>query len=252
MTPAQSKQLAISGILAAALTGVGGVAAFGGSYFKAEAEKRELLMRRQALEASGRLSRANEEREQISAYMQRYQNYVRIKAIKPAVASAEDTPEQGERLEWIERLVEAREARALPHMAYTIAARKPYEEIAKPGPGLSFFASRMKLELGLLHEGDFIDYLRRLSNPPAGIFVMERCTLQARSADTARNAARAPAKKPAPGAIAVIGSALGNAAGNSPAAADQSNVTATCEIDWITLVEDARAATAAGAIGAAK
>lgn len=226
MTPAQAKELTVSVVLAAALAVAGGVAAVGGGYFKDEAVKRELLMRRQSLEASGRLSRANEEREQISAYMQRYQNYVRIKAIKPALASADDTtPEQGERLEWIERLVEAREARGLPQMAYTIAARKPYEEIAKPGPGLSFFASRMKLELGLLHEGDFVDYLRRLSTPPAGIFVVDRCSLRSRGADTAR----APAKKLAP--------------------VDQSNVTATCEIDWITLVEDPRAP---GTPGAAK
>ncbi len=225
MTPAQAKELTVSVVLAAALAVAGGVAAFGGGYFKDEAVKRELLMRRQSLEASGRLSRANEEREQISAYMQRYQNYVRIKAIKPVVASADGTPEQGERLEWIERLVEAREARGLPQMAYTIAARKPYEDIAKPGQGLSFFASRMKLELGLLHEGDFIDYLRRLANPPAGIYVVDRCTMQTRSADSGR----APAKKAAP--------------------VDQSNVTATCEIDWITLVEDPRAP---GTPGAAK
>ena len=245
MTPAQAKELTVSGVLAAALAVAGGVAAFGGGYFKDEAGKRELLMRKQSLEASGRLSRANEEREQISAYMQRYQNYVRIKAIKPAIPRAEDTPEQGERLEWIERLIEAREARALPQMAYTIAARKPYEDIAKPGPGLSFFASRMKLELGLLHEGDFVDYLRRLSNPPAGIFVMDRCTLQARDAETART----PAKKPAPGTMAVVGNALG---GNAAAPSSQSNVTAVCEMDWITLVEDARAPAAPGGGGAAK
>ena len=229
MTPAQAKELTVSGVLAAVLAAVGGVAAFGGGYFKDEAIKRELLMRRQSLEASSRLSRANEEREQISAYMQRYQNYVRIKAIKPAIPSADDTPEQGERLEWIERLVEAREARSLPHMAYTIAARKPYEDLAKPGPGLSFFASRMKLELGLLHEGDFVDYLRRLSTPPAGIFAVDRCSLQSRGADTISGAARGLAKRPAP--------------------VDQSNVTAICEIDWITLIEDSRAA---GAPGAAK
>lgn len=248
MTPAQAKELTVSVVLAAALAVAGGVAAVSGGYFKDEAVKREQLMRRQSLEASGRLSRANEEREQISAYMQRYQNYVRIKAIKPALASADDTtPEQGERLEWIERLVEAREARGLPQMAYAIAARKPYEDIAKPGQGLSFFASRMKLELGLLHEGDFIDYLRRLANPPAGIFVMDRCTLQARAVDTART----PVKKPAPGAMAAIGNALGG--GTAPATpVDQSNVIATCEIDWITLVEDARAPAAPGSGAAAK
>ena len=227
MTPAQTRDLAVSSVLAAALVAVGAGAALGGRYFKAEAEKREVLMRRQALDASGRLARANEEREQIGSYMVRYQSYVRIKVIKPNLPAADDTPEQGERLEWIERLVEAREARRLPQMTYSIAARKPHEDLPKPGPGLAFYSSRMKLDLGLLHEGDFIDYLRRLSTPPAGIFQIERCTLQSRTADKVRAAARQ--------------------AGNRAAPADQSNVTASCELDWITLVEDMRPTGAGGA-----
>lgn len=238
MTPAQARELGVSAVLAAALAGAGAVAALGGNYFKADAIKRELLMRRQALDASSRLTRANEEREQIGAYMQHYQNYVRIKAIKPSVTGkSEDNPEQGERLEWIERLVEAREARALPHIAYSIAARKPYDVVAPAGPGMNLYASRMKLELGLLHEGDFIDYLRRLSNPPAGIFQIERCTLQSRGADNQRAGSRAQARRGTPGTVAAIGAAP----------ADQANVTATCEIDWITLVEEAPGANAAGA-----
>ena len=237
MTPAQTRDLAIAGLLAATLTGLGAAAAFGGNWFKTETVKREQLMRKQALEASGRLARANDEREQISAYMKRYESYVRIKAIRPAAGADKSAPEQGERLDWIERVVEAREARALPRIVYTIAARKPYEALAVPGTKLAFYASRMKLELGLLHEGDFIDYLHRMSNPPAGIFQIEQCTLEAREGHGKR-----PAKAD-PGVISKLG--VGASPGPS---GNQANVSATCEIDWITLVEEPRN----GAAGAAK
>ena len=146
MTPGRKRDMVVAGVLSAALASAGAVAAFGGEWFKTEALTREASMRKQALEASGRLARANEEREQISAYMQRYQNYVRIKAIRPSAGGkSEQDPEQGERLDWIERIVEAREARSLPRIAYSIASRKPYEGLATLRPGLSLNASRMKL-----------------------------------------------------------------------------------------------------------
>jgi hypothetical protein len=238
MTPSQTRDLAVAGVLSAALAAAGTVAAFGGEWFKTEAIKREQSMRKQALEASGRLARANEEREQISAYMQRYQNYLRIKAIRPNVgAKSDQDPAQGERLDWIERIVEAREARSLPRIVYSIAARKPYEGLVAPGPGLTFYASRMKLELGLLHEGDFIDYLRRVANPPAGIFQIERCSLESLGADKGRQG------KNNPGTLAKLGVTTG---GKSPQLTEQANLSAICEIDWITLVEDAATGTAGG------
>ncbi len=236
MTPAQTRDLAVAAVLCAALIAAGGIAAFGGEWFKNEAVKREQAMRRQALEASSRLARANEEREQIGAYMQRYQTYLRIKAIRPGVGARSDQdPEQGERLDWIERIVEAREARALPRIVYSIAARKPYDGLVAPGPGLSFYASRMKLELGLMHEGDFIDYLRRVANPPAGIFQIEHCALENLGSDK-----RA---KGNPGTLAKLGLANG---GKAPQVPQEANLSAICEIDWITLVEDTATGTPGG------
>ncbi len=232
MTPAQTRDMVVAGVLAAALASAGAVAAFGGEWFKTEAITREKSMRKQALEASGRLARANEEREQISAYMQRYQNYVRIKAIRPSGRKPDQDPEQGERLDWIERIVEAREARSLPRIVYSIAARKPYDGLVTPGPGLSFYASRMKLELGLLHEGDFIDYLRRMSTPPAGIFQIERCVMERLDADLRK-------QKSAPGAQGIGG-------GEKHQTFEAANVSAICEIDWITLVEETGAAPLGG------
>ena len=91
----------------------------------------------------------------------------------------------------------------------------------------------MKLDLGLLHEGDFIDYLHRLNNPPAGIFRIEQCSLQIRDSDGKGSAQANTSVLSKPGLGA-------NQSGS------QTNVSATCEIDWITLVEEPRSAAAGG------
>lgn len=231
MTGQQMRELATAAVLGGVLAALGVGAALAGDWLKADAVKRELQVRKQALDASSRLARANDESQQIVAFQERYKHYLKLNAIRPNTSK---NAEQGERLDWIERVVEAREAQALPRVVYSIAARRPYESGAAAVPGWSLQASRMKLELGLVHEGDFIAYLRRLASPPAGIFQIEQCTLQGAKAGAGGTGARA-----------VSNPGLNNTPVNG-------NLAATCEIDWITLVEDATpAAGAAGATGTA-
>ncbi len=229
MTPKQVRDITIASLLAAALAGAGIAAAIGGNWVKEGALKRERQMRAQSGEAATRLTRATDDQAQIAAYLQRYQRYLDIKAIRSP--SAQDS-EQGERLDWIERVVEAREARALPRIAYSIAARKPFGELPNPSPGLTFHASRMKLELGLIHEGDFFDYFQRLKSPPAGVFMVDKCVLQTRLPQ---------GPKPAPSGASQGAPLFG---GGTPKAAttglEAANLLAECEIDWITLLDDAR------------
>ena len=229
MSPKQVRDISLASLLAAALAGAGIAAAIGGNWVKEGALKRERQMRTQSSEAATRLTRATDDQAQIAAYLQRYQRYLDIKAIRSP--STQDS-EQGERLDWIERLVEAREARALPRIAYSIAARKPFSELPNPAQGLSFHASRMKLELGLIHEGDFFDYFRRLKSPPAGVFMVDRCVLQTRLPPGPKPATNTPSQ----------GSPIFGGGAPKPAATglEAANLTAECEIDWITLIDDAR------------
>ena len=225
MTARQLRELSVAVAFGGALAALGIGAILAGNWLKADATKRELQVRKQALDASGRLARANDESQQIAAYQERYKRYLKINAIRPNTNPRPgQSAEQGERLDWIERVVEAREAQALPSAVYSIAARKPYDQGAVIGPGWSLQASRMKLELGLVHEGDFISYLRRLANPPAGIFQIDRCTIQGSKARNVRTATRTPDPR---------------SGGTSGAGAD-ANLSASCEIDWITLIEEAQ------------
>ena len=231
MNGQQIRELTAAGLFGGTLAALGIAAVLAGNYLVKDAEKRELQVRRQALEASTRLTRAADDKQQITAYLQRYERYMRMNAIRAtAPGAAETDTDSGERLEWIERVVAAREARGLPRAVYSIAARRPFDAVNPPGPGLAFYASRMKLELGLVHEGDFVDYFRRLSNPPAGILMIDRCTLQTNAAEGGQP--RAPSA-PAQG-------------GRSGTGRDNGNLSAVCEIDWVTLVEETPAPAAAG------
>jgi hypothetical protein len=227
MTAQQLRELSVAAVFGGALAALGIGAILAGNWLKADATKRELQVRRQALDASGRLARANDESQQIGAYQERYNRYLKINAIRPNTnARSGQNAEQGERLDWIERVVEAREAQALPSAVYSIAARKPYDQGVAISPGWSLQASRMKLELGLVHEGDFINYLRRLANPPAGIFQIDHCTIQGSKTLHARPPGRAPDAR----------------SGSTSSAGTNANLSAICEIDWITLIEDAQPA----------
>ena len=232
MTGQQMRELSVAAVFGGVLAASGISAVLAGNWLKADAAQREAQVRKQALDASSRLARANDESGQIAAYQERYKRYLKMNVIRPNAGTRPgQSAEQGERLDWIERVTEAREALALPRAIYAIAARRPYEQGAAIGAGWSLQASRMKLELGLIHEGDFIGYLRRLANPPAGIFQIDQCTLQGSKSRIARAGARGAATPGAAGASGVT-SATG-VSGNA-----DGNLTAICEIDWITLTED--------------
>lgn len=166
------------------------------------AEHKTAIRQNAQAQAANRQAQANldvayAERRDISEFLPRYGTYQRLGAL-----------DEERRLEWMERLATIREERRLPRLSYTIAPRAPYPQLANPSQTLSFQASRMRLDLGLLHEGDFIQMLERLRTPPIGTLEIQNCRLR-RNQESGAPAA--------------------------DAAAD--NLSATCDIDWITLVE---------------
>ena len=160
-------------------------------YFRVE-HKTAIRQNAQA-QAANRQAQANldvayAERRDISEFLPRYGAYQRLGAL-----------DEERRLEWMERLAAIRDERRLPRM---------YQQLANPSQTLSFQASRMRLDMGLLHEGDFVQMLERLRTPPVGTLEIQNCRLR-------RNQ-----ESGAPAADAAAG-----------------NLSATCEIDWISLLE---------------
>ena len=96
----------------------------------------------------------------------------------PAYRSLESAGVIGEerRLEWIETLRAAAARAGLPSLRYRMEPRTAYEA----GPGLETgdhgaFSTVVRIEAGLLHEGDLERLLRELAAADAGLFHIERC-----------------------------------------------------------------------------
>lgn len=108
------------------------------------------------------------------------------------------------RLEWAESIARIRDQRQIPELRYQIAPRRSLATLpGKPG-SVDSFASTMKVELGLVHEGDLVGFLQDLRAAGNAYYAVNRCSLN-------RTAAPASAPESAP------------------------RLRATCEIDLITL-----------------
>ena len=83
------------------------------------------------------------------------------------------------RLAWIERLREAAARVRLPSLRYRIERRTVYETGLEPGTGAYRpFSTVVRLEVGLLHEGDLERLFRDLAVPGAGLHRVERCEIR--------------------------------------------------------------------------
>ena len=109
-------------------------------------------------EVKQRLARATEEEREIRENLQQYQALI-----------AHGIVGEEKRLDWVDTVTAIKSDRRLFNISYNIA---PQKELDYPGfgktPGVKFMASRVKMSLNLLHEGDllgFIDDLAKRANP---------------------------------------------------------------------------------------
>lgn len=160
-----------------------------------------MQVKAQAGDTQQRLGSVYGERLEIDAFLARYNTLQSIGALGDE-----------SRLAWIERLAAIRDDMRLPRLNYSVASRAPSVGLAEPAPGLRFESSSMKLEFGLVHEGDLLQIIARLRAPPMGVFEIRNCTLQ--------RAPVVPADAPA---------------GAADGGASPGNLLGECLLDWTTL-----------------
>ncbi|MDP1674463.1 MAG: hypothetical protein Q8L65_15295 [Burkholderiales bacterium] len=113
-----------------------------------------------------------------------------------------------QRINWIDALRNANIRADLFGISYEIGAQQAYAHATElvPGP-IALKQSRMKLDFRLLHEGDLLRFFDILREQGAGLFHLDQCTLR---------------RTDAGGALRY-----------------QPNITANCELAWITATPDA-------------
>ena len=151
------------------------------------------------------------EKDRLEAVRSRYRTIDeqkrQIETWLPAYRSLESVGVIGEerRLEWIETLRAAAARVGLPSLRYRIEPRAAYE--AEPGLDTGdhgAFSTMVRIEAGLVHEGDLERMLRELAAADAGLFHIERCGVRRSGPEFLMR----------PGAI---------------------NLSAECDLRWITL-----------------
>jgi hypothetical protein len=113
-----------------------------------------------------RLSRIAEEEREVKEKLEVYQNLKRLNIIG-----------EERRLEWADTMNRIRSQRELLDLRYRVERQKLL--VSLPGnPGsVDFYASTMKVDLALLHEGDLIRFLADLRNSGNAYYSVKRCGL---------------------------------------------------------------------------
>src|SRR5258706_1742624 len=110
-----------------------------------------------------------------------------------------------QRLNWVESLRAANAQAGLFGVDYQIGAQEPFPYVPKDNPvGNRVRQSQMKLSFGVLHEGDLMRLFRALAARQPGLFAINGCSLD--------RAGRQGAPMP-----------------------KQANLTAQCELSWVTI-----------------
>jgi hypothetical protein len=110
-----------------------------------------------------------------------------------------------QRIDWLEALRIANGQAGLFGVTYQLAPQKPFSLVGQDNPVSAYLRhSDMKLAFGLVHEGDLMHFFHALQAQQTGIFMLTDC-------------------------------ALNRAAQGVPPAPRQANLSAQCELSWLTL-----------------
>jgi hypothetical protein len=117
-------------------------------------------------EAQERLKRIAEEEREVSEKLAVYQ---RLKALR--ILGDE------QRLEWADAMTRIRNGRELLDLRYIVERQRSLASVPGKPANVDFFASTMKVDIALLHEGDLLAFLRDLRESGNAYYSVKRCSI---------------------------------------------------------------------------
>jgi hypothetical protein len=165
-TREELRKLAAPALLAAALLGAGVALIWGGAAALAQAKWQHAGAEAQRTEAAERLARISEEEREVKEKLDVYRR------LQAANILGEER-----RLEWADAITRIRTQRELLDLSYRVERQRLL--VSAPGkPGnVDLFASGMKVQLALLHEGDLLRFLADLRDSGNAYYAVKRCAL---------------------------------------------------------------------------
>lgn len=131
------------------------------------AEARALAaVRAERAQASQRLMRIAEEEKEVKEKLQVYRQLQDL-----GILGAE------RRLEWADAMTRIRTQLELPDLRYRVERQRLLNSVAGKPAAVDFYASTMRVELALLHEGDLFGFLEDLRASGNAYYAVRRCSL---------------------------------------------------------------------------
>ena len=81
------------------------------------------------------------------------------------------------RLEWADAMTRIRTTRELLDVRYLVERQRLLNSFPGKPAGVDFFASTMKVDIALLHEGDLLTFLSELRNSGNAYYSVKRCAI---------------------------------------------------------------------------
>ena len=122
--------------------------------------------REQRAQARERLLRIAEEEKEVK---EKLEVYLRLRAL--GILGDE------RRLEWADAMTRIRTQRELPDLRYRVERQRLISSVASKPANVDFFASAMKVELALLHEGDLLNFLADLRESGNAYYAIKHCSI---------------------------------------------------------------------------
>jgi len=161
---AQLKTLALPLVAAVLMLAAGAGLIFWTKKEQAVAAQQLAGARAERTQAQERLKRIAEEEKEVSDKLAVYRQLQTLRILG-----------EEQRLEWADAMTRIRNSRELLDLRYLVERQRSLASIAGKPASVDFFASTMKVDIALLHEGDLIGFLRDLRESGNAFYAVRRC-----------------------------------------------------------------------------
>jgi hypothetical protein len=165
-TVQELKKLALPLLLLVAMLGAGAGLILWTQAEQQVAARQLAAARVERSQARERLTRIAEEEKEVNDKLEVYR---RLKSLH--ILGEE------QRLEWADAMTRIRTTRELLDLRYLVDRQRLLSTFAGKPAGVEFFASTMKVDIALLHEGDLLTFLRELRESGNAYYSVKRCAI---------------------------------------------------------------------------
>ena len=165
-TVQEFKKLALPLLLVVAILGAGAGLILWMQGEQTAAARQLTAARAERSQAQERLTRIAEEEKEVNDKLAVYRRLTSLHILG-----------EEQRLEWADAMTRIRTTRELLDLRYTVERQRLLSTFAGKPAGVEFFASTMKVNIALLHEGDLLGFLRELRDSGNAYYSVKRCAI---------------------------------------------------------------------------